>query len=203
MIDDLLSVKEAPKWASDYLGTDITPSKISYLVQYAKIGKYTTSSKVVKVKRVNWNNITIKKGIRRRVGKINSVKTSIGRSVDQYSEFETTKHVHRLHPYKGKFIPQLVQYFLDDHINKYKKEVFFKEGDVVLVLSWGVEQHLFRLQEFGINSIGIDISEFNCLIAKVKSDNYSLPDIDGKLIRAFRKTVEFSNETFDNNYEIE
>jgi len=27
-------------------------------------------------------------------------------------EFERTKHVHRLHPYLGKFIPQLVEVFL-------------------------------------------------------------------------------------------
>jgi len=30
-------------------------------------------------------------------------------SFDQYKESETTKHVHRLHPYKGKFIPQMVE----------------------------------------------------------------------------------------------
>jgi len=28
------------------------------------------------------------------------------------SEYERTKHVHRLHPYLGKFIPQLVEVFL-------------------------------------------------------------------------------------------
>lgn len=39
------------------------------------------------------------------------------------SEFERTKHVHRLHPYLGKFIPQLVEVFL-------KK--FFKVGDTIL-----------------------------------------------------------------------
>lgn len=32
-------------------------------------------------------------------------------------EFERTKHVHRLHPYLGKFIPQLVEVFL----RKYSK----------------------------------------------------------------------------------
>ena len=32
-------------------------------------------------------------------------------SFEQYKEAETTKHIHRLHPYKGKFIPQLVEYF--------------------------------------------------------------------------------------------
>ena len=30
-------------------------------------------------------------------------------------ESETTKHVHRLHPYKGMFTSQLVEYLLDDH----------------------------------------------------------------------------------------
>lgn len=41
-------------------------------------------------------------------------------SFDKYTESETTKHVHRLHPYKGKFIPQLVEYFLDSHTDKFK-----------------------------------------------------------------------------------
>ena len=36
-------------------------------------------------------------------------------SFEQFKESETTKHVHRLHPYKGMFTPQLVEYLLDDH----------------------------------------------------------------------------------------
>jgi len=38
-------------------------------------------------------------------------------------EYERTKHVHRLHPYLGKFIPQLVEVFL-------KK--YFQRGDTIL-----------------------------------------------------------------------
>ena len=38
-------------------------------------------------------------------------------------EHERTKHVHRLHPYLGKFIPQLVEVFL-------KK--YFRKGDTIL-----------------------------------------------------------------------
>jgi len=38
-------------------------------------------------------------------------------------EFERTKHVHRLHPYLGKFIPQLVEVFL---------RKYFKRGDIIL-----------------------------------------------------------------------
>lgn len=36
-----------------------------------------------------------------------------------FQESEGTKHVHRLHPYKGKFIPQLVEYFLYSHTNEF------------------------------------------------------------------------------------
>ena len=38
-------------------------------------------------------------------------------------EYERTKHVHRLHPYLGKFIPQLVEVFL---------RKYFKKGDTIL-----------------------------------------------------------------------
>jgi hypothetical protein len=37
MSPELLPVREAASWASDYTGKDITQSNISYLVQYAKI----------------------------------------------------------------------------------------------------------------------------------------------------------------------
>ena len=41
-------------------------------------------------------------------------------SFDRLREKDTTKHVHRLHPYKGKFIPQLVEYFIGGHTNNFK-----------------------------------------------------------------------------------
>ena len=46
-------------------------------------------------------------------------------SFEKVKEAETTKHVHRLHPYKGKFIPQLVAYFLDPHTDNFKRECLF------------------------------------------------------------------------------
>jgi len=39
------------------------------------------------------------------------------------AERERTKHVHRLHPYLGKFIPQLVEWFL---------RRYFKEDDIII-----------------------------------------------------------------------
>jgi len=44
-----------------------------------------------------------------------------GLSFDNLREKDTTKHIHRLHPYKGKFIPQLVEYFIDSHTDDSKK----------------------------------------------------------------------------------
>jgi hypothetical protein len=41
MIDttELLTIKEASEWASNYIGKDVTPSNISYLIQYGRIKK--------------------------------------------------------------------------------------------------------------------------------------------------------------------
>jgi DNA modification methylase len=44
-------------------------------------------------------------------------------SFAEFPESERTKHVHRLHPYLGKFIPQLVEVFL-------KK--YFQPGQMIL-----------------------------------------------------------------------
>ena len=57
-------------------------------------------------------------------------------SFDQYKEAETTKHVHRLHPYKGKFIPQLVEYFLDSHTDNFKRKPTLKKVTSFLTLFW-------------------------------------------------------------------
>jgi DNA modification methylase len=204
MSDDLLSVKDAADWASNYMKKDISPSNISYLVQYAKIKKYNDNSNNIQV-----NINELQKYYDKIREKEQKWKDKLGEdlnwgiSFDQFKESETTKHVHRLHPYKGKFIPQLVEYFLDGHVNTFKKEVFFNKGDIVLDPFMGSGTTLIQAAELGIHSIGIDISEFNCLIAKVKSDDYSLFELKYVLDGAYRKTMKFSNETFDNNFEIE
>ena len=57
-------------------------------------------------------------------------------------EFERTKHVHRLHSYLGKFIPQLVEVFL---------RKYFKRGDTILDPFSGSGTTLFNLER-GLNS---------------------------------------------------
>ncbi len=78
-------------------------------------------------------------------------------------EYERTKHVHRLHPYLGKFIPQLVEVFLKH---------YFKKGDFILDPFMGSGTTLIEANLLGMPSAGIEISEFNCLIAEVKAKKY-------------------------------
>lgn len=121
-------------------------------------------------------------------------------SFDNLREKDTTKHVHRLHPYKGKFIPQLVEYFLDNHIDEFKKEVYFNPGDTVLDPFMGSGTMLVQSSEMGINSIGTDISKFNCLISEAKISNYDIKKLEIILNIAVRKTQKFSENRFNLRY---
>jgi len=37
--NDLLTIKQASEWATDHIGKRVTPSNISYLIQYGRIRK--------------------------------------------------------------------------------------------------------------------------------------------------------------------
>jgi hypothetical protein len=83
-------------------------------------------------------------------------------------ERERTKHVHRLHPYLGKYIPQLVEIFLRKYLSV---------GDVVLDPFSGSGTTLVQANELGINSIGYDVSAFNVLLARAKTACYNIPKL--------------------------
>lgn len=78
-------------------------------------------------------------------------------------EMERTKHVHRLHPYMGKFIPQLVEIFLRKYRPKLVYDPFCGSGTT-----------LVEANALGIDSIGTDISVFNTLLSKVKTAEYDV-----------------------------
>jgi len=78
-------------------------------------------------------------------------------------ERERTKHVHRLHPYLGKFVPQLVEIFLRRYRPRVVCDPFCGSGTTLVEAS-----------TLGIDSVGCDISPFNCLLSKVKTDHYDV-----------------------------
>lgn len=78
-------------------------------------------------------------------------------------ERERTKHVHRLHPYLGKFVPQLVETFLERHA---------RPGDLVWDPFAGSGTTLVEANAFGARAAGCDVSAFNCLLARVKTAEY-------------------------------
>ncbi|HRN26437.1 MAG: site-specific DNA-methyltransferase [Ignavibacteriaceae bacterium] len=197
MQKDLIKIKEASKWISTELKKYITPSNISYLVNYGRIGKHGN----------NGDTFVSKKEVREYYNSYYgnrslNWKEKLGKDVDwhlsfeNYKESETTKHVHRLHPYKGKFIPQLVEYFLDNNVDEFKKELFFKKGDIVLDPFCGSGTTLVQANELGINAIGIDISQFNSLISNVKIEEYDFNNLEieiNKISESLKKFVEDSN----------
>src|SRR3954469_17449875 len=75
-------------------------------------------------------------------------------------EKERTKHVHRLHPYLGKYIPQLVEIFL-------RKLV--APGATVLDPFAGSATTLVECTTYGAHAAGADVSAFNVLLGRVKT----------------------------------
>jgi DNA modification methylase len=208
----LLNIREASIWASNFTGKKVTTSNIAYLIQYGRIRKHGENGNVyVSISELKnyYNSFNGKREL--------SWKEQLGDdlnwalSFEQYKEAETTKHVHRLHPYKGKFIPQLVEYFLDDHTDSFKKETYFKKGDIVLDPFCGSGTTLVQANELGIHAIGIDISSFNSLISNCKILKYDLIDVKNEIDRiTFKlksflsdsKTLEFDNKLTQILYEF-
>jgi hypothetical protein len=86
-----------------------------------------------------------------------------------------TKHVHRLHPYHGKFIPQLVQALL---------ERYLEPGDHVLDPFAGSGTTLVQALESGLDATGVEVAAFNCLLMRVKTAQYDLGELGRELREA-------------------
>ncbi len=195
-LGDLMTVKDAAEWASQLTGRDVTESNISYLVQYGRVPKISANS----VTMVNKNDLVryydSSSGNREsRWTKKLGQDLNWTLAFDDLKESERTKHVHRLHPYKGKFIPQLVEYFLDDHINGFKKQVYFHPGDIVLDPFCGSGTLLVQANELGMHAIGVDISEFNAMISNVKIADHDFNEINSEIDRITSSLVGFVNES--------
>lgn len=170
---NLVTIKKAARWATDKLAREVTPTNISYLVQYGKVRKHgengSTMVNIADLEKYydSWHRKR-ESDWKKKLG--DDLNWAL--SFDHLREKDTTKHVHRLHPYKGKYIPQLVEYFIDEHTDNFKTEVFFKSGDIVLDPFLGSGTTIVQSQEMGIHSVGIDVSEFNCMISSCKVARY-------------------------------
>jgi DNA methylase len=83
-----------------------------------------------------------------------------------------TKHVHRLHPYHGKFIPQLVEVLLDRYL---------PAGGHVLDPFAGSGTTLVQALESGRDATGVELAAFNCLLIGVKTARYDLDKLGAEL----------------------
>jgi hypothetical protein len=93
-------------------------------------------------------------------------------------ERERTKHVHRLHPYLGKFVPQLVEALLARYV---------KSGGRVLDPFAGSGTTLVQCLESGYDAVGVDVAAFNSLLMRVKTARYDLFQLETDLREALAR----------------
>lgn len=94
-----------------------------------------------------------------------------------------TKHVHRLHPYMGKFIPQLVEIFLRKFEPKLVYDPFCGSGTT-----------LVEANVLGIDSVGTDISAFNVLLTRVKTFKYNIELLDKEFREILKQLSEYKTK---------
>jgi len=183
---DLVRIDEAAKAVGK------TAHNIRDYIQRGRISKYNPEGKLIKRAHNGELRVSLKE--------IQTFLSLVEKGLDKHHwaglhpdlgfhnvpEHQRTKHVHRLHPYLGKFIPQLVEWFLSR---------YFKPGDVILDPFMGSGTTLVQANEMEMHSIGIDISPFNCLIAKVKTDRYDLAKARQEILECERRVSQFSTHS--------
>jgi DNA modification methylase len=93
-------------------------------------------------------------------------------------ERDRTKHVHRLHPYLGKFVPQLAEIFL---------RKYFKPKQTVLDPFCGSGTTLVQANELAIHALGYDISAFNVLLSRAKTRKYDVRKVRSEVLDSLAK----------------
>lgn len=188
---DLVTITQA----ATAFGKDV--HNIRYYIQYERIKRYTRDGVILHGKakngelRVSLSEIELflkKHREKNQYHQIEGLNEELG--FYNLSERERTKHVHRLHPYLGKFIPQLVEWFLARN---------FHQGEIILDPFMGSGTTLVQGNEMGMHTIGLDVSEFNCRIAKVKTWKYDLPEAKLEILSAEKRLSAFSERLTTQN----
>ena len=108
-----------------------------------------------------------------------SIDMELSWSEAELPQAERTKHVHGMHPYLGKYVPQLVEVFL---------KRCFRPGQRIYDPFVGSGTTLVEANVFGADAVGCDISAFNCLLSRVKTTSYSLGTLELGLRAALAET---------------
>lgn len=170
-----------------------TPHNIRDYIQRGRIAKYNSLGEKIQHARNGELRVSLKE--------VRTFLQLINQGLDKHhhaglhpelgfhglAEYERTKHVHRLHPYLGKFIPQLVEWFI---------KRYFEEDNVILDPFMGSGTTLVQANEMRMHTIGIDISPFNCLIARVKTAMYDVDKARSEVLDAERNVASFSKQLF-------
>ena len=104
-----------------------------------------------------------------------AVDRSLSWTEAELPERERTKHVHRLHPYLGKFVPQLVEALLERYV---------EPGGRVLDPFAGSGTTLVQALESDRDATGVDVAGFNALLMRVKTRRYRLDALRRDLLAA-------------------
>jgi len=168
-----------------------TIPNIRYYIQYNRIKKYNKYGEILKNKAKNGElrvSLEELKAFLELVESGNGKHYHTGLNVElgfyDVPERIRTKHVHRLHPYLGKFIPQLVEWFLSK---------YFTDDDIILDPFMGSGTTLVQGNELRLNTVGIDISEFNCLIVRAKTQKYDIEKVRSEILSAEKRLRMFSD----------
>lgn len=104
---------------------------------------------------------------------------------------ERMKYTHTIHPYFGKFVPQLARHFIERDLRKCKMicDPFMGSGTTL------IESNIA-----GIPSIGLDISKFNVLMCGVKTKKYNTRKLRTEVMDIFNKTGSLLGKTSLHNY---
>jgi len=180
---DLVTIEEAARIVGK------TPHNIRDYIQRGRIGKYNEHGELIKRAQNGHGRVSLKE--------IRIFLSLVEQGLEKHHhaglhpelgfydvpEYQRTKHVHRLHPYLGKFIPQLVEWFLAR---------YFQPDDVILDPFMGSGTTLIQGNEMRMHTIGVDISPFNCLIARVKAAKYDVAKARSEILEIERRVTRFS-----------
>ena len=111
----------------------------------------------------------------------------------EYSKANTQQHIHGIHPYPARMIPQI-----SNRLIKARS----KPGDTVLDLFCGSGGVLTEALILGRNAIGVDINPFAHLIAEVKTTPFEPIQLE-KLTEEIISLIKTrQNEKLEEKYEI-